>query len=262
MQYTQELTLDVARQYTYSYIQAKQGDDASRYVKITVTANGVTQAVPTTATATFRALKPDGKSIYNSATINSDGTVTVELTEQTLAVPGRVMADVSITDSGTVLSVVSFCIDCLPAPLGENIDSETELLVLTAALEKTDAALEAEAARVTAENARVAAEKSRASAENARVSAEQTRQKQETARVSAESARVTAEKSRVTAEEAREKASSEAVQAAEEATADCITATKSATDAVSALLNQAATLAFQLDDTDGGLNIKIFEEDT
>jgi len=168
MQHTQELKLDVAGSNKYSCVWAKQGDDASRYLKITVTEGGEALVLPTTATATFRALKPDGKSIYNPATINEDGTVTVELTAQTLAVAGRVMADVSIEDSGAVLSAVSFFIDCQPAPLGQHIDSESQMVLLEAALEKTDAAVTAEASREAAEKARAEAEAQRVAAESAR----------------------------------------------------------------------------------------------
>lgn len=171
MNYTRSLTLDVSKQYDYSYVRAKQGDDASRFLIITMTADGEKLTPPTTATAVFRALKPDGKSIYNPATINSDGTITVELTEQVLAVPGRIVADVSVTDDGAVLSATSFYIDCLHAPLGETINSESEMLKLNAALDKVDAAVEAEAARVKAEAARVTAENARAEAEEAREAA-------------------------------------------------------------------------------------------
>ncbi len=107
----------------------------------------------------------------------------------------------------------------------------------------------------TAESARANAEKSRVSAESARVKAESDR-------VSAEAKRATAETGRVNAEAARQSASSKAVKNAEKATADCIAATRGATDAASALLNQAGTIALQINAADGGLDILVFKEDT
>lgn len=126
-------------------------------------------------------------------------------------------------------------------------------------LERLDAA--AQAANTATVNANSAA-KSMMEAEKKRVSAESARASAETARVSAETARVTAETGRVDAENARQTAASNAVQNAEKATADCIAATKSATDAASALLSQAATIALQINADDGGLDILVFEEDT
>lgn len=136
LQYIQPITLDVAGGNVYKYVYAKQGDGGSRYVCATILANGKAVDISDDLTAEFRAVKRDGKSVINPATINNDGTITVELTQQTLAVEGTVDADIIIKNSsGDVLSTASFKILVEKAPVGEQIDSENELLALEELIE-------------------------------------------------------------------------------------------------------------------------------
>lgn len=129
LQYIQPITLDVAGGNVYKYVYAKQGDSGSRYVCATILANGKAIDISDDLTAEFRAVKRDGKSVINPATINNDGTITVELTQQTLAVEGTVDADIIIKNSsGDVLSTASFKILVEKAPVGEQIDSANEIL--------------------------------------------------------------------------------------------------------------------------------------
>ena len=131
MQSTQYVTLDLNTRSVFSYIRAKQGDSGSRFVCVTLTENGAAYQLPDGVEANFRCLKPDGNSVYNPAVINDDGTITVELTEQVLAVPGVVSADVCLCDTqGDILSTVSFEIRVDPAPVGTMVASENELLTL------------------------------------------------------------------------------------------------------------------------------------
>ncbi len=130
---TTELNLDIELEKESQSVHAKQGDSQSRYVKVTLEKDGKPWKPKEGATAVFRALKPDGKSIFNPASIAKDGTVTVELTEQTLAVPGPVYADICITESGETgdrISTVTFSIDVERAPLGSRIESESEIQAL------------------------------------------------------------------------------------------------------------------------------------
>ncbi len=231
MQYIQELELDIFSQNTYRYINAKQADNITRFVKIAMTADGEKIKPEEGVTAYFRALKEDGKSVFNPATINEDGTVTVELTEQALACPGMVDADVSLMKGDEVLSVLSFRIQVEKAPVGKAVASDNEFLVLTeatkeaqkateeakAATEKANTAAkeadesrnkadEAEALRQAAEEGRDTAEKTRTQNEAGRVTAEEGRDTAEQGRVSAESDRAAAETTRQSNEEARESA--------------------------------------------------------
>lgn len=108
------------------YVYAKQGDNESRYVRVALTDNGA-DYIPTGVQANFRARKPDGTMIYNPAVINADGTVTLELTGQTLAAAGTVLADVCLCgDDGEVLSCASFAISVDVQPYGEEVESSNE----------------------------------------------------------------------------------------------------------------------------------------
>ena len=141
MDITQKITLDLDRRSVYTAICAKQGDEKSRKVQITLVSGGAVYKAPSGAQAKFRAQKPDGTMVLNPAVVNSDGTVTVELTRQTIAVPGEVTADVYLTDStGSVLSSASFMIHVEPAPAGAQTDSENEFLHLVALVEQAESA--------------------------------------------------------------------------------------------------------------------------
>ena len=162
MDITQKITLDLDRRSVYTAICAKQGDTKSRKVQITLVSGGAVYKAPSGAQAKFRAQKPDGTMVLNPAVVNSDGTVTVELTRQTIAVPGEVTADVYLTDStGSVLSSASFVIHVEPAPTGAQIDSGNEFLHLVALVERaesasTTAGQQAQAAAASAQQAQAA----------------------------------------------------------------------------------------------------------
>lgn len=137
MKITKEITLDFAGGNPGMPVMAKQGDDGSRFVLITLTDNGGSCAIPQGATAEFRCVKPDGRSCLNPAVINADGTITVELTQQVLAVPGTVWADVTLKgEAGEILSTVSFRIWVCAAPLGKAIESDNEFLRLVELVEQ------------------------------------------------------------------------------------------------------------------------------
>lgn len=141
--FVQQIALDVAGRNLYKYVYAKQGDSGSRFVKATILADGKVMEIGSGMTAKFRAKKPDGKAILNPATVNDDGTVTVELTKQTLAADGVVDADIVISAaSGEELSTVSFKIDVEKAPHGSLTDSKNEMLVLQKLIDDSEAALE------------------------------------------------------------------------------------------------------------------------
>ncbi len=180
MKITQQLTLDFTTPGTIQYVSAKQGDQSSRFIQITLTHNGAPYTLPEGAMVKFRAQKPDGTMILNPAAVGADGTVTVELTDQTLAVCGSVLADLCITDSQqSILSTVSFVIQVDTAPTGDLSESSGEFLALNqlvtraekAAADASGKAAEAEQSSATA--AAKAAESASAArqSENARAGA-------------------------------------------------------------------------------------------
>lgn len=118
MQYRREITLNLSGRNEYKYITAKQGDNESRYITVTLECDRNTLYMPEEGvTAVFRCIKPDGHSCLNPATLNQDGTVTVELSNQVLAVAGTVRADISLIKGDAVLSAANFFIHVEEAPL-------------------------------------------------------------------------------------------------------------------------------------------------
>lgn len=178
MQYVQEISLDVAGKLRYKYIDAKQGDNASRYLKITLLANGKKITPEVGETAIFRCLKPDGHSCLNDGTINRDGTVTVELTSQVLACKGTTKADVSLMKGDTVLSTVTFFIQVEEAAFSADITSSSdEFLLLIETIKEAAETIEdtkeaADDARRATENAVTATQDAIAAAERAEAAAQ------------------------------------------------------------------------------------------
>lgn len=142
MTLTQEITLDIYDPPYFEYVNAKQADNVSRILIVTLTASGE-QIKPSagTETAVFRALKPDRTSVIDPAAIGGDGKITVALTDQALACPGRVEADISILKGDEVLSSATFYIQVDRAPVsGEQIVSSDEFLVMVQATRAAEAA--------------------------------------------------------------------------------------------------------------------------
>ena len=154
--YTQEITLDINTNTAYQVVSAKQGDTGSRWVLIHLTKNNIPYSATVGNNAQFRCRKPDGHAVINPAIINNDGTITVELTAQTLAVAGRAYADVVESDGeGNVLSSVSFILLIMAAPnVAGNATSSDEFQKLNELVSRSDELIsEAEAwARGTKNN--------------------------------------------------------------------------------------------------------------
>lgn len=137
-QYTQDITLDLNGKTIYQCVNGKLGDRASRFIRITLTANGET-VHPEGVRVMLRCAKPDGTYVYDQAEINGDGTITAELTEQILAVEGSVFADLCLCDhQGAILSTASFIIQVAPVPHGKRINSSSEFLELMAVISQSN----------------------------------------------------------------------------------------------------------------------------
>lgn len=205
---TQNLSLEVGVRSSYKYLYAKQGDNGSRYVCVTILNSGVKVVPENGSTASIRALKPDGHSCYNAAVINSNGTITAELTDQMLAVKGIVDVDICLTGAnGSVLSTVSFKIDVERAPTGDGIVSSNEFLQLKQMVDEGNALLgdystalgQLEGIRNDTQKAKTGAEKAKndaVAAKNTAVSAKEDSIKAKDAAEEAE------KKARISSEEA------------------------------------------------------------
>ena len=128
---THEITLEVGSSSLPFYKYMKEGDGGSIYFRITLMANGVQFTPASGDTAYIRVLKADGNSCMNEATINNDGTITACITQQMTAAPGTAKADIVITaQDESSISTATFFLDVDIAPLGESIESTSEVLFL------------------------------------------------------------------------------------------------------------------------------------
>ncbi len=242
MQYELPISLDVSCRQQKKYIDAKQGDQKTRYLRITLI-NGTTQLAPASGdVAVFRCLKPDGKSCLNNGVINNDNTISVELTDQVLAVKGLVEADISIRNGEKVLSSATFFIQVEKAPLSaDQTTSSNEFGVLTEAT--ADAESATSAANTAAQNATAAANSANSAASSATTAAQNAntaKQKAETATQNANSATtsaINASQSANSAAESANSAASSATSAAQSATTAASSANSAASSATTATQN-------------------------
>lgn len=161
MQTTAQIKLDVASTMSPPTVYAKQLDKSTRYVKATILQNGVPYTIPEGATARIRILKPDGTTVYNTATV-SNNAVTAELTSQTLAVGGIATAEMGLYKDDQILSTFVFYVRIERSAISdEAIESTDEFTVLEQAIRDagtatTSATSAASAANTAASNANAA----------------------------------------------------------------------------------------------------------
>lgn len=91
------LYADASTQNRPPYVYAKQYDANSRYLVVRIVDSNKDIAV--TGAAQLNATKPDGTHSYIAGTANEDGTVTIGLTANLLAVEGKVSCDITVFDS-------------------------------------------------------------------------------------------------------------------------------------------------------------------
>ena len=135
-----KIKLDVARPNKIKPIIAKQLDKDSRYINVSFENEGIPFNVSTGTSVVLNAEKPDQTNICTDCMVNDDGTVTAELTNQTLALPGMVKCDISIIESEQKLTTTSFYIKVESASCDEHtITSSDEFSAFTDAMSKLTA---------------------------------------------------------------------------------------------------------------------------
>lgn len=141
MNYTRNIYLDVNATTAVTVVKAKQGDDSLRYINITLQKDGVRIVPEAGCTAVFRLEKPDGTSVVNSATIESDGTITVTLTTQCTAISGKCNADIVIQDSNNkTISTAVFVLEVVKSPdIANQIASSNEYGILVDLIAEAEA---------------------------------------------------------------------------------------------------------------------------
>lgn len=229
MEMITDITVDLYGEEQLYLVSAKQGDKATRWVRVQLMNNGNEFEIPADVKLFANIAKPDGRFCYNECECQNNR-VMVQLTNQALAAAGTAHCDVELrsADDNQILSSASFTIEIEKSMRNENaIESCNEMTALETKVQsyidnivgtkqeilQVEAAIKiAEAARAIAEAERVSAENTRIQNENARISAETQRQQQlarmQTATTAATTAATAANTAAQDAAEATEKAES------------------------------------------------------
>ena len=143
MEHIKEITVDLSGEMYFNYITAVQGDEKSRFVKITILSGGLVFSPPSGARAVLRCKKPDGTYVLNDAVIEDSGVVTAELTENMLAAVGNCRCEVTLYQGETSLTTVPFIVKVTPGVVNPQIESTDEYTALTKSFAEVQSALEA-----------------------------------------------------------------------------------------------------------------------
>lgn len=128
MEYIHDITLHLIPSGEIPVVRVKQGDTSARFVRIKVI-QGDEQYIPgAEQTILYREKKPDGTGVLHDSThldntlnrylviLNADGTISVELTEQTTICTGLCKCDLCFTSNGNAISTSPFILDVEAAP--------------------------------------------------------------------------------------------------------------------------------------------------
>ena len=100
-------SLDINESVSAVCPRVKKGDTVRRLI-ITLTQNGRPYLPGDGCSAVFKGEKPDGTVLFNECTVNN-GSLTVPITSQTIAVPGKVKCEISLySETGDLLTSPTF----------------------------------------------------------------------------------------------------------------------------------------------------------
>lgn len=117
------LTLDVVTERSpFDYTSVKRGDNESRVLVVSLTCMGKNFEIPEDASIELRCKKPDGTATLTDGNI-VDNKIYIELTQNTLAVPGDALCELKLTKDTEVLTTVNFILRIL-----ENALSDDEII--------------------------------------------------------------------------------------------------------------------------------------
>lgn len=128
MNYTQDIVLNVTPDSSIPIVRVKQGDASTRFIHATIVKGHEILIPGAELTVLFREEKPDGTGVLLDSTyvdtnlgrmlvvVNEDGSVTIELVEQTTTCPGLCKCDISFIDGQKTISSASFILDVERAP--------------------------------------------------------------------------------------------------------------------------------------------------
>ena len=194
MKVTKAIALDFGRDTTPITVFAKQRDKQSRFIEITPLNSGQSYELGEGITARLHLTKPDKHTVLNAAAI-AGGKITVELTEQALAVAGTAVAEIGLYKGEALLSSQTFYIDIERAAYDPAApESSDEYNALVDALGKVDGAVaatnasakNAETATTNANTAATAANKAATAAGEATTAAKAATEKASKVNIKAE----------------------------------------------------------------------------
>lgn len=209
MKMVTDITIDLYGEEQMYMASAKQGDKATRWLRIQLMNNGTEFEIPDNVTLIANIQKPDGRFCYNECECE-ENRVMVQLTNQALAAAGTAHCDIEMRSASgeLILSSAAFTIEIEKSMRNEDaVLSSNEMTVLDNKIQtyidrmmatrqqvlNTEEAFKlAESARAKAEADRIATENIRKSDEAQRIEAEQQRQQQLTRMQQATSAANTA----------------------------------------------------------------------
>lgn len=131
MELIKDLTIDLYNPYPLPIMNAKQGDTGRGF---SVTLKAGSDPFTPEGTVNIYFLKPDGTKVYTACTVE-DNVVSGVFTNQTLAVPGELQAEIQFTSGTEILSTPIFVVKVLPSNIDDSaIESADEFTALEAAL--------------------------------------------------------------------------------------------------------------------------------
>ena len=127
LQTIKKISLEVYKPNMFKVIVAKQYDNKSRFLKVTLVDDNKKLTIPENAEVIINASRSDGKSKSFAGETNSDGTATVPLTYWMLELGGIVTSDISVIDeNGRKLTTTTFTIEVEYAACDDDTVTEDE----------------------------------------------------------------------------------------------------------------------------------------
>ena len=242
MKMVTDIQIDLYGEIKYYMASAKQGDRATRYIRVQLMNNGNEFQIPDDVHLIANIKKPDGKFCYNECE-KQENRVMVQLTNQALAAAGTAYCDIEMRsmDGDLILSSAAFSIEIERSMRNENaIESSNEMTFLDKKVQKyIDRLLATEQQVLETEAAFKIEEEARRNAEDGRLTEEEIRKNNEEERLINERERQRQEELRQQQEENRQEDTSfvlesvrEATVEAEKATENCLAVTQRAESAL------------------------------
>lgn len=111
------ITIDTQNNKKFQKINAKEGDEDSRFICLTITSSGEPFPVDMAMRARMRCRTPGGRCFLTDCDIRSDGTVLAGIPNGAMEEPGLVLADIALYDQeDTYLATMTFGIHVKAAP--------------------------------------------------------------------------------------------------------------------------------------------------